>query len=99
MILYDNKLCVYKQAVDATVYVIGGAEENEIMLYLVVVALRDCLDALLKSAPLELLLVMLNCSDGSHSIDKRTILENYDLVALCIDEICDDGYAPLRICD
>ena len=48
VILYDNKLCVYKQAVDATLYVIGGAEENEIMLYLVVVALRDCLDALLK---------------------------------------------------
>jgi hypothetical protein len=30
----------------------------------------------------------------SHSVDKRTILENYDLVALCIDEICDDGYCP-----
>jgi len=51
VILYDNKLCVYKQAVDATLYVIGGAEENEIMLYLVVVALRDCLDALLKYCP------------------------------------------------
>jgi len=49
VILYDNKLVVYKQAVDCTLYVIGGAEENEIMLYLVVVALRDCLDALLKS--------------------------------------------------
>ena len=48
VILYDNKLCVYKQVVDATLYVIGGAEENEIMLYLVVVALRDCLDALLQ---------------------------------------------------
>ena len=48
VILYDNKLVVYKQAQDATLYVIGGAEENEIMLYLVVVALRDCLDALLK---------------------------------------------------
>ena len=48
VILYDNKLVVYKQAVDCTLYVIGGAEENEIMLYLVVVALRDCLDALLK---------------------------------------------------
>jgi coatomer subunit zeta len=39
---------VYKQIVEGTIYVIGGAEENEIMLYLVVVALRDCLDALLK---------------------------------------------------
>jgi Clathrin adaptor complex small chain len=48
VILYDNKLVVYKQAIDATLYVIGGVEENEIMLYLVVVALRDCLDVLLK---------------------------------------------------
>lgn len=48
VILFDNKLVVYKQAVDVTMYVVGGAEENEIMLYLVVVALRDCLDALLK---------------------------------------------------
>lgn len=48
VILFDNKVCVYKQAVDATIYVIGGAEENEIMLYLVVVALKDCLDVLLK---------------------------------------------------
>jgi coatomer subunit zeta len=50
VILYDSRLVVYKQAVDATMYVIGGAEENEIMLYLVVVALRDCLDVLLKYA-------------------------------------------------
>jgi coatomer subunit zeta len=51
VILYDNKLVVYKQATDATLYVVGSAEENEIMLYLVVVALRDCLDAMLKYSP------------------------------------------------
>ena len=50
VILYDNKLVVYKQGMDVTMYVVGGAEENEIMLYHVVVALRDCLDALLKYA-------------------------------------------------
>ena len=48
VILYDNKLVVYKQTVDATIYVVGGLEENEVMLYLVVVALRDCFDVLLK---------------------------------------------------
>jgi hypothetical protein len=26
------------------------------------------------------------------------MLENYDLVALCIDEICDDGHVPLMYC-
>jgi hypothetical protein len=56
VILYDNKVVVYKQAVDATLYVVGNAEENEVMLYLVVVALRDCLDALLKS-PLPILVL------------------------------------------
>lgn len=79
---------MYKQAVDVTMYVVGGAEENEIMLYLVVVALRDCLDALLKYFP-SFLVQQPMCSK---SVDKRSILENYDLVALCIDEICDDGY-------
>jgi coatomer subunit zeta len=48
VILYDNRLVVYKSVADVTMYVVGGAEENEIMLYLVVVALKDCLDALLK---------------------------------------------------
>jgi hypothetical protein len=52
VILYDNKLVVYKQTIDATLYVVGGEDENEMMLYLVVVALRDCLDALLKYHPI-----------------------------------------------
>lgn len=39
---------MYKQGVDCVLYVVGGAEENEIMLYLVVVALKDSLDSLLK---------------------------------------------------
>ena len=26
-----------------------------------------------------------------NSTDKRTLIENYDLVSLAIDEICDDG--------
>jgi hypothetical protein len=51
VILYDNRLVVYKQTIDATLYVVGGAEENEMMLYLVVLALRDCLDALLMYNP------------------------------------------------
>ena len=56
---------VYKQAVDSTIYVIGGAEENEIMLYLVVVALKDCLDALLKYVlPLPLACLLGDWSEG-----------------------------------
>lgn len=55
-------------------YVVGGGDENEILLFGVVLALRDSLAILLKN-----------------STDKRTLIENYDLVSLAIDEIIDDG--------
>ena len=55
-------------------YVVGSTEENEILLYNVLLALRDSLHLLFKA-----------------SVDKRTIVENYDLVALAVDEIVDDG--------
>lgn len=74
IILYDNRIVVFKSQSDVMLYVIGGVEENEILLHSVVVALRDSLDILLKNMT-----------------DKRTIIENYDLVALAVDEIVDDG--------
>ena len=33
----------------------------------------------------------LSLSLTRNSVDKRTIIENYDLVSLCVDEIIDDG--------
>ncbi|KAI1750886.1 snare-like protein [Xylaria castorea] len=74
IILYDNKLILYKMESDVMMYVVGGAEENEVLLYNVILALRDSLHLLFKQ-----------------SVDKRTVVENYDLVSLAIDEIVDDG--------
>ncbi|KAL1310897.1 hypothetical protein AAFC00_001127 [Neodothiora populina] len=74
IILYDNKVVLFKMESDVMLYVVGGADENEILLYSVILALRDSLNILLKN-----------------SVDKRTIIENYDLVSLAIDEIIDDG--------
>ncbi|MCJ1300421.1 Golgi-to-ER vesicle coat component [Hypocenomyce scalaris] len=74
VILYDNRVVVFKMESDVMLYVVGGPDENEIMLFNVVLALRDSLHILLKN-----------------STDKRTIIENYDLVSLAIDEIVDDG--------
>ena len=48
VILYDNKVCVFKCESDVMLYVVGGADENEIMLYSVILALRDSLNILLK---------------------------------------------------
>ncbi|CEJ90519.1 Putative Clathrin adaptor complex [[Torrubiella] hemipterigena] len=74
IILYDNRIVLYKLESDVMLYVIGAADENEILLYNTVLALRDSLHLLFKQ-----------------SVDKRTIIENYDLVSLAIDEIVDDG--------
>ncbi|KAL8907038.1 MAG: hypothetical protein Q9207_001650 [Kuettlingeria erythrocarpa] len=74
VILYDGRVVVFKMEGDVMLYVVGGGDENEIMLFGVVLALRDALAILLKN-----------------STDKRTLVENYDLVSLAIDEIIDDG--------
>ncbi|KYK57701.1 clathrin adaptor complex [Drechmeria coniospora] len=74
IILYDNRIVLYKLESDIMLYVVGSLDENEILLYNTVLALRDSLHLLFKQ-----------------SVDKRTIIENYDLVSLAIDEIVDDG--------
>lgn len=48
VILYDNKVVVFKMESDVMLYVVGNADENEILLYNVVLALRDSLSILLK---------------------------------------------------
>ena len=48
VILYDNRIVVYKTESDVMLYVVGPADENEVMLYSVVLALRDSLNILLK---------------------------------------------------
>lgn len=48
IILYDNRVVVFKMEGDVMLYVVGGADENEILLYNVVVALRDTLGLLLR---------------------------------------------------
>ena len=65
---------VFKSESDVMLFVVGPADENEILLFNVILSLRDSLNLLLKA-----------------STDKRTIIENYDLVSLAVDEIIDDG--------
>ncbi|KAL2167518.1 hypothetical protein VTG60DRAFT_1141 [Thermothelomyces hinnuleus] len=74
ILLFDNRIVLYKMESDVAIYVVGSPDENEILLYNVLLALRDSMHLLFKQ-----------------SVDKRTIIENYDLVSLAVDEICDDG--------
>ena len=52
VILYDNRVVVFKMEGDVMLYVVGGAEENEVLLFSVVLALRDSLSILLKYIPI-----------------------------------------------
>lgn len=48
ILLYDNSLVLYKQAVDLTFYVVGPAGENELMLSSVLAAFYDSVALLLR---------------------------------------------------
>lgn len=48
VILYDNRIVVFKMEGDVMLYVVGGSDENEILLYNALLALRDSLNILLK---------------------------------------------------
>ncbi|SLM41145.1 coatomer subunit zeta, partial [Lasallia pustulata] len=47
IILYDGRVVVYKTEGDVMLYVVGGGDENEILLWSVVLGLRDALGILL----------------------------------------------------
>ncbi|WZH39996.1 Coatomer zeta subunit [Fusarium acuminatum] len=96
IILYDNRIVLYKMESDVMMYVVGSVDENEILLYNTILALRDSLHLLFKSVlPLQACAILpqhpLTIAQSRQSVDKRTIVENYDLVSLAIDEIVDDG--------
>lgn len=74
VIVFDNKVVCYKSSVDLMLYTISGTEENELMIYAVVMAIREAMEMLLRV-----------------SVDKRSLLENYDLLSLVVDEVVDDG--------
>lgn len=48
VILYDNRNVVFKVESDVMLYVVGAADENEILLYNVLLSLRDALGILFK---------------------------------------------------
>ena len=93
VLAYDGKVVVFKMESDVMLYVVGGSDENEI-----VGASRRCSGLCVPIANFHQLLynVILALRDSlsillKNSTDKRTIIENYDLVALAINEIVDDG--------
>jgi coatomer subunit zeta len=76
IMLFDRSTVLFKTDPELSFFVVGGADDNEIVLSSVLSCLYEALQQLLKcSGPLEL----------------RTVLENYDTLILVVDEIIDDG--------
>lgn len=48
IILYDNRIVLYKMESDVMMYVVGDVSENEVLLYNVILALRDSLHLIFK---------------------------------------------------
>lgn len=48
IILYDNRIVLYKLESDVMIYLVGAADENEVLLYNTLLAIRDSLHLLFK---------------------------------------------------
>ena len=48
IILYDNRIVLYKLESDVMIYIVGSVDENEILLYNTILAIRDSLHLLFK---------------------------------------------------
>lgn len=74
IIIYNDKVVLYKSTLDLIIYLVGSNDENELILNSVLNGLYDSISMLLR-----------------HQIEKRSILENLDMVLLALDETIDDG--------
>ncbi|CEP63565.1 coatomer subunit zeta LALA0_S08e05490g [Lachancea lanzarotensis] len=74
ILFFEDSLVLYKEYVDVSLYLVGSADENELVLQQALAALRDSLELVLATG-----------------IDRKNILEHYDMAALVIDETIDDG--------
>lgn len=76
IILYDGRVVVFKMEGDVMLYVVGGAEENEILLFGVVLALRDSLSILLKFVAVSKLFLLSSSSSTSSTFRPVTLRAN-----------------------
>lgn len=73
--LLDSHLLLSKSSLDVHLVVVAPAEENELMVSHTLSNLWEALSMLL----------------AGQGVEKRTLLENLDLVTLAVDEAIDDG--------
>lgn len=99
--MFDGYIVVYKFVHDLHFFVTAGDDENELILASVLHGFSDSVGLLLRLSifcyfcmlQLPLYVVVLTCCllCFRGDVEKRTALENLDLILLCIDEIVDGG--------
>jgi len=108
--MFDGYIVVYKFVQDLHFFVTAGDDENELILATVLQGFYDAIGNLLRSAAIVSSESYFNlysissryvCISTRNDVEKRTALENLDLILLCIDEIVDGGYefANSFLCD
>ncbi|KAK2076474.1 hypothetical protein QBZ16_000999 [Prototheca wickerhamii] len=96
VIAFDNVIVVYKFVGDLMFYVAGGSDENEILLYSVLNAFVDSISLLLRCVG-EVTIFWED--EGGNAVEKKTVLENLDLILLAMDEIVEGGcVASMSFC-
>ncbi|KAJ1930187.1 Golgi-to-ER vesicle coat component [Tieghemiomyces parasiticus] len=74
VMLLDGHLALARAVSDVHFYLVGSADENELLLHSALKGAVDAIQGLLK-----------------HQVDKRSVIDNLDLVVLALDEVIDDG--------
>ncbi|KAJ9515599.1 hypothetical protein QJQ45_021704 [Haematococcus lacustris] len=103
IIMFDTFIVVYKYVGDLMFYATGSQDENELILYTVLQAFYESVSILLRQGfciskgvlavgwlghNTFATILLLLCRQ---QVEKKTVLENLDLVLLCMDEIIDGG--------
>ncbi|EIE81560.1 hypothetical protein RO3G_06265 [Rhizopus delemar RA 99-880] len=82
IILYDNQIVLYRSNIDIFFYVVGSMEENELILLSMLNAFYDAVSTLLRFVFIK---------KYKYQVEKRSVMDNLDLVILCLDETVDEG--------
>jgi len=85
--MLNGFLAVYKANLDLIVYVIGGSQQNELMLSCVLDTYFETLSEILKyEGRYDFFLIVVR-----PQMDKQAFLESYEQALLALDEIVDRG--------
>jgi coatomer subunit zeta len=87
--LINEHVVLYKSAGDVTICLVGrGEDSNELLLYSAVETIFEALSEIIKYNLFDFFL--LTCRFRPQ-LDKKSLLEQFDLLALTVDEVIDKG--------